>query len=61
MRIPPTPALPFADLRQLSIPFDSGRLRGLKPLERSTVLARVASLLFEAAGVAAEEHDDDER
>jgi hypothetical protein len=61
MRSPPTPALPFAASRQLSIPFDSGRLRGMKPSERSTVLARVASLLLEAAGVAAGEHDDDER
>jgi hypothetical protein len=33
----------------------------MKPSERSTVLARLASLLLEVAGVAAGEHDDDER
>ena len=61
MRSPPTPALSSAAPRQLSIPFDSGRLRGMSPSERSTVLARLASLLLEAAGVAAGERDDDER
>jgi hypothetical protein len=61
MRTLPTPALPSAAPRQLSIPFDSGRLRGMSPSERSTVLARLASLLLEAAGVAAGERDDDER
>ena len=61
MRSLPTPALPSAAPRQLSIPFDSGRLRGMSPSERSTVLARLASLLLEAAGVAAGESDDDER
>lgn len=61
MRSLPTPALPSAAPRQLSIPFDSGRLRGMSPSERSTVLARLASLLLEAAGVAARESDDDER
>jgi hypothetical protein len=33
----------------------------MSPSERSTVLARLASLLLEAAGVAARESDDDER
>jgi hypothetical protein len=61
MRTLPTPALPSAAPRQLSIAFDSGRLRGMSPSERSTVLARLASLLLEAAGVAAGESDDDER
>jgi hypothetical protein len=41
--------------------FDSGRLRGMSVAERSTVLARMARLLLEAAGVATEERDDDER
>jgi len=40
---------------------DSARLRGMSPAERGTVLARLASLLLEAAGVAAEERDDDRR
>ena len=61
MRSPPTPTLPSVGPRQLSISFDSGRLRGMSPSERSTTLARLASLLLEAAGVAAEERDDDGR
>ena len=61
MRNLPTPALPSAAPRQLSMPFDSRRLRGMSPSERRTALARLASLLLEAAGVAAGERDDDER
>jgi hypothetical protein len=61
MRSLPTPALPPAAPRQLSIPFDAGRLRGMSPSERSTALVRLASLLLEAAGVAAGKHDDDKR
>ena len=57
----PTPALSSAAPRQLSIPFDSARLRGMDPSERRTVLVRLASLLLEAAGVATAERDDDER
>ena len=60
MRSLPTPAL-LPAARQLSIPFDSGRLRGMNPSERSTALVRLTGLLLEAAGVAAGEHDDDER
>ena len=33
----------------------------MSPSERSTALARLASLLLEAAGVAAGERDDDKR
>jgi hypothetical protein len=47
--------------RQLSIPFDSARLHGMSPSERRTALARLASLLLEAANIAAEERDDDQR
>ena len=43
------------------MPFDSGRLRGISPSDRRTALARLARLLLEAAGVAVEERDDDER
>jgi hypothetical protein len=57
----PTPVLSSAAPRQLSIPFDSARLRGMDPSERRTVLVRLASLLLEAAGVATAERDDDER
>ena len=61
MRSLPTPALPPAAPRQLSIPFDSGRLRGMSPSERRTALVRLTGLLLEATGVAAGENDDDER
>src|SRR5215469_7406364 len=46
--------------RQLSMVLDSVRLRSMSPSERSIVVARLASLLLEAAGVAAGEYDDDE-
>lgn len=61
MRSLPTPALPAAARRQLSIPLDSRILQEISPSERSTALARLASLLLEAAGVAARGCDDDER
>lgn len=61
MRSLPTPALPPEVPRQLSIPFDSERLRGMNPSERRTALARLTRLLLEAAGVAVGERDDDER
>jgi hypothetical protein len=57
----PTPTLPSTAPRQLSMALDSVKLRGLSPSERRTALARLASLLMEAAGVAVEERDDDER
>jgi transposase len=57
----PTPALLSAAPRQLRMALDSARLRGMSPSARRTALARLASLLLEAAGVAAAERDDDER
>ncbi len=57
----PTPALPSTSPHQLSMALDSVKLRGLSPSERRTALARLASLLMEAAGIAVEERDDDER
>jgi hypothetical protein len=57
----PTPAVRSANPRQLSIPFDSARVRGMTPAERRIALVRLANLLLEATGVAAEEYDDDER
>jgi hypothetical protein len=51
---------PSTSPRQLSIPFDSSRLRGMTPSERGIALARLAGLLLEAAGAAAG-RDDDER
>ena len=61
MRNLPAPALPSTAPQQLSMPFDSGRLLGMSPSERSTALARLASLLLEAANIAAEERGDDQR
>ena len=55
------PALLSAVPRQLSIPFDSARLRGLTASERRIAIARLTSLLLEAADVAAGERDDDRR
>jgi hypothetical protein len=52
--------LPSTAPHQLKMPFDSARLRGISPADRKTVLARLASLLLEAAGVAAGERADDE-
>ena len=60
MRSLPTLPLPAAP-RQLSIPFDSGKLRGISAADRRMALARLTRLLLEAAGVAAAERDDDER
>jgi hypothetical protein len=56
----PALLLPAAG-RQLSIPFESRRLRGISALDRRVALARLTLLLLEAAGVAVEERDDDER
>ena len=61
MKTPPTSMPLLAAPRQLSIPFDSARLRGMSPTERRISLARLTSLLLEAAGVAAGESDDGER
>ena len=47
--------------RQLSIPFDAARLRGMTAAERRLSLARLASLLLEAVGVTAGESDNGER
>ena len=47
--------------RQLSIPFDSTGLRAMTASERQVALARLASLLLEAANIVAEERDDDQR
>ena len=61
MKNSPAPAVLSAVPRQLGIPFDSARLRGMSPLERRAAVTRLASLLLEAANVAAEEGDDDQR
>ena len=61
MRNLPPPALPSTPPRQLSIALDSVSLRGMSSSERRTALARLATLLMEAAGVAAGERDNDVR
>ncbi|MBV9377948.1 MAG: hypothetical protein JO320_23355 [Alphaproteobacteria bacterium] len=60
MRKQPAPVQSSTVPRQLGMTLDSVRLRGMSPSERSTVLVRMASLLLEAAGVAAGEKEDDE-
>jgi hypothetical protein len=57
----PAPAVLSPAPRQLSIPFDPARLRGMPASERRVVLTRLAGLLLEAADIAAEETDDDQR
>ena len=57
----PTPAPSSAAApRQLSLSLDSTKLRGMTPADRGAVLALLARLLMEAAGVAAPERDDDD-
>lgn len=64
--IKPPPSLPVArrslptTAQQLSIAFDSMPLRAISPTERAKVLAQLAYLLMQAAGVATAERDDDE-
>jgi len=60
MKTPPTSTPLSAAPRQLSMPFDSARLRGMTPVERRISLARLASLLLQAAGIAIRESDDGE-
>jgi len=61
VKTPPT-SMPLSSApRQLSMPFDSARLRGMTPVERRISLARLASLLLQAAGIAVGESDDGER
>jgi hypothetical protein len=50
---------PPAARQQLNIALDSLLLRGMSPSERSKVVAHLASLLIQAAGVTTEEPDDD--
>ena len=57
----PTPAQSSAAApHQLSLSLDSTKLRGMTPADRGAVLALLARLLMEAAGVAAPERDDDD-
>ena len=46
---------------KLCIMFDSIRLQGMNASERTKVIACLANLLVQAAGVVTKERDDDER
>ena len=61
MTSPQTVPSPTRPPRQLSMPLVSVRLRGMDPSQRATVVARLASLLMEAAGIVAGERGDDGR
>ncbi|MER8396161.1 hypothetical protein NKH10_30780 [Mesorhizobium sp. M1340] len=56
--LPLPPTLPVL-IQQLSMPFDTPQMRGLSDGERSVVVARLATLLMAAAGVATKEASDD--
>ena len=45
--------------RQLSMVFDTAKLRGLTPPERTVIIVRLARILLEAAGVPMRERDDE--
>ncbi len=59
-RLPNTARPPIAP-RQLKMSLDSARTRAMSPSERRLVLARLTSLLMEAAGIPTGEHADDGR
>jgi len=61
MRNSSAPVVLSAAPRQLSVAFDSARLRGMTPAERRVAVSRLASLLLEAANIAAEGRADDQR
>jgi hypothetical protein len=61
MRNSPAPQVLPAAPRQISTPFDSTGLRGMTASERRVALARLAGLLLEAADIAIEERDNDQR
>ena len=61
MKNSPATAVLSVTPRQLSIAFDSARLRGMTRSERRIAVARLASLLLEAVNIAAEELEDDQR
>jgi hypothetical protein len=55
----PLPRIQLPASRQLRIMFDSIKLRGMCPSERSEAIAVLARLLTEAARVAVEESGDE--
>lgn len=61
MKALPPPLTLLTPTRQLSMPLDMPELRGLSPTERNSAVARLATLLIAAAGVATVETGDDEQ
>ncbi len=63
MRLPSlsTRPVPSPVPRQISMPFESAKLRGMNPVERGIVVAQLAELLMGAAGVGMEESGREER
>jgi hypothetical protein len=62
MRTLPPPIRTLVIARQLSMPLDSQKLKGLNSAQRATVIGRLANMLMAAAGVATQEEDSyDER
>ena len=59
MKISKLPAA--APGRQISFLFDDSRLEGLASLERDKIVAALAQILMQAAGLGVEELDDDQR
>lgn len=55
------PIVKFKVPQQLSMALDSIALGGISAVERSAVIARLARLLMEAAGVESKESGDDGR
>lgn len=47
--------------RQLSMAFDTAKLHGLTPPERTVIIVRLARVLLEAAGIPIREQDDERR
>jgi hypothetical protein len=61
MKNPLQPIARFKPPRQLSMALDSIKLKGINAAERSAIIARLARLLAEAAGVEIKEINDDRR
>ena len=61
MNLLPTMPGPPSEPRQLSMPLDTPKLRGLNRTEREAVVGALAGLLLEAAADPAEGENDDAR
>ncbi|RQS24165.1 MULTISPECIES: hypothetical protein [unclassified Burkholderia] len=60
--VPARPQSPAVTPRQMNMVFDNAELQGMNAAQRAKVIAHLASLLIQAAGVTTgKERDDDER